>query len=65
MCYVVIIEPCESFQLENYVRVVALASDLRKVSFYSVTEFLHYNFIIKLFLLLILIKESCSSFKTH
>jgi hypothetical protein len=49
--------------LENYVRIVALAPDLRKVSFYSVIEFLYHSSTIKLLSLLILIKGWYPSFK--
>jgi len=49
--------------LENYVRIVALAPDLRKVHLYSATEFLYYNSTIELLLLLMLIKRSYLSFR--
>ena len=49
--------------LENYVYIVALAPDLRKVSVYCGTEFLYYSFTTKPFLLLILIKGSYPSFR--
>ena len=49
--------------LENYVRVVALAPDLRKVSVCGTTGFLHHSSTIELLSLLILMKGSYPSFK--
>jgi hypothetical protein len=42
--------------LENHVRIVALAPDLQRVSFYSVTNFLHHNSTTELIPSLILYK---------
>ncbi len=55
----------ESLLVGNYVRIVALASNLREVSFYSVTELLYYNSTVELLSLLILIKGSYPSFKAY
>ena len=49
--------------LENYVRIVAFAPDLRKVPFHGVIEFLCYSSTIELLLLLILINGSYQSLK--
>ena len=49
--------------LENYICIIALALNLRKVSFYSIIEFFYYYFTIKRLLFLILIKGSYLSFK--
>ena len=65
LCSVATPKHSEPLPLENYVRIVALASDLRKVSFYSATEFLHHNSTIEFLSLLILIKGSYPSFKAH
>jgi len=43
---------------ENYIRVVALAPDLRAAFFYDGREFFHYSSTIKLLSLLIFIKGS-------
>ncbi len=53
----------ETLLLENYVRIVALAPDLQKVSFHSAIEFLSHSSTIKLLLLLIFMKGSYPSFK--
>ena len=47
----------EPLLLEIYVHVIALMSDLQRVSFYNVTEFLYYSSTIKLLLSLILINR--------
>ena len=52
------LEPLEPLLLNNYVRVVTLAPDLRATSFYDAREFFHYSFVINFLLLLILIKGS-------
>jgi hypothetical protein len=51
--------------LENYVRIVALAPDLRTVPLYGKIEFLHYSSTTELLSLLILIKGSYPSFKAY
>lgn len=58
-------EHFESLALGNYVRVVALASDLWKVSFHRATVLLHYNPTIKLFSLLVFVKGLYPSLKPH
>jgi hypothetical protein len=47
----------EPLLLENYIRVVTLMSDLQRVSFYNIIEFLYYSSTIKLLLSLILINR--------
>jgi hypothetical protein len=42
-CSVATLEHSEPLLLENHVRIVALTPDLQRVSFYSVTEFLHHS----------------------
>ena len=42
--------------LENHVYIVALTPDLQRVSFYSITEFLHHSSTTELILFLILYK---------
>jgi hypothetical protein len=54
---------CEPLSPENYIRIVAIAPDLRKVSVYSAIEFLYHSSTIELLLLLILIKGSYPSFR--
>jgi hypothetical protein len=49
--------------LEYHVRIVALTPDLQRVSFYSITEFLHHSSTTELILSLILIKGSYPSSK--
>ena len=49
--------------LENYIRVIALAPDLRAVPLYSIIKFFYYGSITKLLLLLILVRGSHPSFK--
>jgi len=49
--------------LENYIRIVALAPDLRRVPFHGVTESLHHSSTIDLLSLLILVKRCYLSFK--
>jgi len=44
----------EPFLLENHSRIVALTPDLQRVSFYSVTDVLHYSSTTELILSLIL-----------
>jgi len=56
-------EHFEPLSLENYVRIIALTPDLRKVPLYSVTEFLPHSSIIELLSLLILMKGLYPSFK--
>jgi hypothetical protein len=53
----------EPFPLENHGRIVALTPDLQRVSFYSVTDFLHHSSTTELILSLILIKGSYPSSK--
>lgn len=53
----------EPFLLENYVCIVALTLDLQRVSFYSVTEFLHHSSTMELLLSMILIKGYYPSFQ--
>jgi len=65
LCSAATPEHSETLLIGNYVRIVALASDLREVSFYSATELLHHNFTVELLSLLILIKGSYPSFKAH
>jgi hypothetical protein len=48
----------EPLPLENHVRIVALTPDLQRVSFYSVTDFLHYSSTTELLLSLILVKRT-------
>jgi hypothetical protein len=64
-CSVATPEHSEPLPLEIYVRVVALAPDLRKVPLYGATEFLYHTSTIELLSLLILIKGSYPSFKAH
>jgi hypothetical protein len=52
------VEPLEPLLLNNYIRVAALAPDLRAASFYNAREFFYYSSIINLLLLLILMKGS-------
>jgi hypothetical protein len=52
------VEPLEPLLLNNYVRVAALAPDLRAASFHDAREFFHYSSVINLLLLLILMKGS-------
>jgi hypothetical protein len=54
----------EPLLLENHVRIIALTPDLQRVSFYSITNFLYYNFTAEFILSLILIKWSYPSSKT-
>jgi hypothetical protein len=63
LCFVATPEHSKPLRLENYVDIVALALDLRKVSFYNATEFLNHSSTIELLSLLILIKGSYPSFK--
>ena len=63
LCSIATAKHSEVLLLENYVRIVALAPDLRKVHLYSATEFLYYNSTIELLLLLMLIKRSYLSFR--
>ena len=49
-------ERSEPLSSENYIRTVALAPDLLRVSIYGATELLHHTFTIELLSLLILIK---------
>jgi hypothetical protein len=51
-------EHSKPLPLENHVRIVALTPDLRRVSFYSATEFLLHSSTIDLLLFLILTKGS-------
>ena len=51
------------FPLENHGCIVALISDLQRVSFYSITDFLYHSFTTELILSLILIKGSYLSSK--
>jgi hypothetical protein len=53
----------KSLLLENHVRIVTLTSDLQRVSFYNITDFLYYSSTTKLLLFLILIKGSYPSSK--
>ena len=62
-CSVATSEHSELLPSENYVRIVALAPDLQKVSFYSIIEFLNRSSTIELLSLLILIKVSYPSFR--
>ena len=48
----------EPLQLKNHVRIVALTSNLQRVSFCSVTDFLYYSSTTELIPSLILIKET-------
>jgi hypothetical protein len=54
----------EPLLLENHIHIVTFTPDLQKVSFYSIIEFLYYNFTTELILSLILIKGSYLSSKT-
>jgi hypothetical protein len=58
LCSVATPRHLEPLPLENHVRIVALTSDLQRVSFYSVTEFLHQGSTTELIPSLILIKGS-------
>jgi hypothetical protein len=62
-CFVATPKNSEPLPLENYVRTVALAPDLQKVTLYSVMELLSHSSTIELLLLLILIKGSYPSFR--
>jgi hypothetical protein len=62
-CSVATPEHSEPLPLENYVRIVALAPDLRKVPLYGATEFLYHSSTIELLSLLILINGSYPSLK--
>jgi hypothetical protein len=57
------LEHPEPLLLENHVRIVALIPDLQRVSFYSVTKFLHHSSVNELVLSLILIEGSYPSSK--
>jgi hypothetical protein len=59
------LEHSESFPLENYVRIVALAPKLQKVSVYGTTEIVHHSSTIELLSLLILRKGLYPSFKAY
>ena len=48
----------EPLLLENHVRIIALTLDLQRVSFYSVTGFLHHSSTTELLLSLLLVKRS-------
>jgi uncharacterized protein len=63
LCSVAVSEHSEPLTLENYVRVVALAPDVRIVPFYGAMEFLHHSSTIELLSLLILIKRSYLSLR--
>ena len=65
LCSVTTLEHSESFPLENYVRIVALAPKLQTVSVYGTTEIVHHSFTIELLSLLILRKGSYPSFKAY
>lgn len=65
LCSVATPEHSEPLLLKYYGRIVALASNLRKVSFYSATELLYHNSTIKLLSLVILVKGSYPSFKAY
>ena len=56
-------EHSELLPPENFVCIVALTPDLRRVSFYSAIEFLYYSSTIELILSLMHIKGSYLSFK--
>ncbi len=58
-----ILKHFEPLLLEYYVRIVALTPELRKVSFYRVTEFLKHRSTIEILLFLILIRGSYPSSK--
>ena len=62
-CSVATPEHSEPLPLGNRVHIVALAPDLRRVSFYSATDFLYHSSTIDLLLSLILIKGSYPSSK--
>ena len=51
--------------LENHVCIIALTPDLQRVSFYSVTDFLHYSSTTKLIPSLILMKGSYPSSQSY
>jgi hypothetical protein len=53
----------EPLPLENHVRIIALTPDLQRVSFYSITDFLHHSSTTELIPSPILIKESHPSSK--
>jgi hypothetical protein len=53
----------ETLPLENHIRIVALTSDLQRVSFYSVINILYHSSTTELLLSLILIKRSYLSSK--
>jgi len=53
----------EFFLLENHGYIIALTSNLQRVSFYSIIDFLYHSFITKLLLFLILVKRSYLSSK--
>jgi len=65
LCSVATPKHFKSLLVGNYVRIIALASNLREVSFYSVTELLYYNSTVELLSLLIFIKGSYPSFKAY
>jgi hypothetical protein len=48
----------ESFFIRNHGCIIALTPNLQKVSFYRITDFLHYSFTTELIFSLIFIKES-------
>src|SRR6266536_2221524 len=63
LCSVATLGHPELLLLENHVRIVALTPDLQRVSFYSVTDFLHHSSTTELLPSLILIKGSYPSSK--
>ncbi len=65
LCSVAIPEHSEPLLLENCVRIVALAPDLRTVPIYSTIEFLYHSSTTELLSLLILIKGFYPSFKAY
>ena len=62
-CSVATHKHSEPFSLDNYVRIVAVAPNLRKVSVYSTTAFFYHSSTIELLSLLILIKVSYPSLR--
>ena len=53
----------EPLPLENHIHIIALTPDLKRVSFYSIIDFLYHSSTTKLILSLILIKEFYPSSK--
>jgi hypothetical protein len=63
-CFIATLEYSKSLPPENYLYIIALASNLWNVSVYSKKGLLHYSSTIEFLLPLILIKRSYPSFRT-